>query len=81
MHSTIILCKRLRSLLASEECETDEGQTIFITTSIGITNFNPDIEMVRGIDIFKMIKATRKALDTAKERGGNRIEDYDLSNL
>ncbi len=76
MESTIILCKRLRSLFAGEELETDEGQTIFITSSIGITDFNPDV--VKHVDIYKMIQAARKALDLAQERGGNRIEYFEL---
>jgi len=76
MEATILLCKRLRALFAGEEIETDEGQTVFITSSIGVTDFNPDV--VKHVDIFKMIQAARKALDMAQERGGNRIEYFEL---
>jgi diguanylate cyclase (GGDEF)-like protein len=79
MEATILLCKRLRALFSGEECETDEGETIFVTSSIGVTEFNPDVD--KHVDIFNMIKAARKALDIAKERGGNRIEYFELAKI
>ena len=69
----------MRSLFSSEELETEEGETIFITASMGITDYNPNIG--KDMDIFSMIKATKKALDFAKERGGNRIEYVELTKV
>jgi len=79
MEATVLLCKRLRALFSGEECETEEGETIFVTSSIGVTDFNPDVN--KHVDIFNMIKAARKALDIAKERGGNRIEYFELAKI
>ena len=76
MHSTAILCKRMRSLFEGEECETTGGVTIFLTTSMGLTDYKPDVHTK--IDIYKMIKTARKALDLAKDRGGNRLEYLEI---
>lgn len=76
VHSTAILCKRMRSLFEGEECETTGGVTIFMTTSMGITDYKPDVH--ENVDIYKMIKVARKALELAKERGGNRLEYLEI---
>ena len=77
MQSTVILCKRMRSLFEGEECETTGGATIFLTTSMGITDYKPDVHQ-KDVDIYKIIKTARKALDLAKERGGNRLEYMEM---
>jgi len=58
--------------------ETEDGKTIFITSSIGVTDYNPHLS--KGADIYKMIKASRKALDMAKVKGGNEIKYLELEN-
>lgn len=76
MQSTAILCKRMRSLFEGEECETTGGVTIFLTTSMGLTDYKPGVH--ENIDIYMMIKTARKALELAKERGGNRLEYMEM---
>ena len=71
--SAIILSKRLRALVEGEPFSYEEvSETIHITISIGATSCKPSAD--KNIDIYNIINSTNKALDLAKERGGNRVE-------
>lgn len=79
VESAIILSKRLRALVEGESFSYEEdNKTIHITISIGATSCKPGAD--KGIDIYNIINSTNKALDLAKERGGNRVEYLVTSN-
>ncbi|MCH8262684.1 MAG: GGDEF domain-containing protein [Proteobacteria bacterium] len=79
VESAIILSKRLRALVEGESFSYEEdNKTIHITISIGATSCKPGAD--KGIDIYNIIGSTNKALDLAKERGGNRVEYLVTSN-
>ena len=69
----LFVSKRLRSLIEGETFDNGkDDKTINITISIGITSSNPCQN--KEIDINKIITIADNALDIAKRKGGNRIE-------
>ena len=71
--SALILAKRLRALVEGTTFYVGEdNQTIHVSISIGYTSCKPCLD--QGIDIYKIIKIADKAVDIAKEKGGNKVE-------
>ncbi len=69
----MIVTKRLHSLVENEKFEFGENNEIIrISVSIGLTSCKPSLDKER--DIYKIIKIADKALNIAKEKGGNRLE-------
>ncbi len=70
-NAAMLLSKRLRGLVEGRVYE-DKGESARITVSIGMTSFKPEPE--DKTDIRNIINLAEKALNKAKEGGGNRIE-------
>ncbi len=69
----LIVTKRLRSLVENEKFEFGENNEIIrISVSIGLTSCKPSLDKER--DIYMIVKIADKALNIAKEKGGNRLE-------
>lgn len=68
----LIVTKRLRSLVENVKFEFGEDNEIKrISVSIGLTSCKPSLDKER--DIYEIIKIADKALNIAKEKGGNRM--------
>ena len=77
--SGLYLCKRLRSLVEGETFSSGEDEeTIHITVSIGISFCEPCLD--KETAIYEIINTADKALNVAKEKGGNRVEYLSTSN-
>jgi len=73
--STMHLSKRLRRLIEGRKYSYRDGKDkINITASIGITPCKLPGE--KAIDIYENVTMLEKALDKAKQNGGNRIECF-----
>ena len=69
----MILAKRLRRLVEGETFDSEkESETIHITVSIGISFCEPCLD--KETAIYEIINTADKALNVAKEKGGNRVE-------
>ncbi len=77
--SALYVSKRLRSLVEGETFDSEkESETIHITVSIGITFCEPSLD--KETAIYEIINTADKALNVAKEKGGNRVEYLSTSN-
>jgi len=79
IESALFVCKRLRGLVEGNKFNFGENnETIPITVSIGITSCKAYLD--EGVDVHRIISMANKALDIAKERGGNRVECFIRNN-
>ena len=79
INSALYVSKRLRSLVEGETFDSEkESETIHITVSIGISFCEPCLD--KETAIYEIINTADKALNVAKEKGGNRVEYLSTSN-
>lgn len=78
IESALFVCKRLRGLIEGNKFDFEKNnETIPITVSIGLTSCKEHLD--EGVDVNKILGLAHKALNIAKESGGNRVE-YFISN-
>ena len=79
MDGAMIVCKRLRGLI--EGCNfviDDNNESIRITVSIGLASCNDSLQEEE-INPDKMMEKAYEALNSAQEKGGNRVERFSKS--
>ncbi|MDN3517272.1 GGDEF domain-containing protein [Aquisalimonas lutea] len=69
--------ERLRAAVEAQVCETDNGATLRVTASVGVTVYNPSTCRHEGPS--SLVREADRALYDAKERGRNRVEFFHAS--